>query len=127
MEESTRVQFSSTLAGPAFGSAFGEIILTSVGTRTETTVDVLVNPGVTEDRPEVVQSPVGHVAGFGLMSGVKGQTKHLSFDISSAPVHNVTFNNHEYEIRLLRIQPVADQLTNAFQYEFMVTKRTPST
>jgi len=38
-------------------------------------------------------------------------------------MHSVTFNDHDYEIRLLNIQEVADELPNSFQYEFMVTKR----
>jgi len=122
-EQSAIVKFSSTFSGPEYGTAFGEISLCSFGTCTKTAVDIFVNPGVLEHRPEVVHTSVGQFAGFNLMTGVESQTTQLSFDISSAPMHSVTFNDHDYEIRLLNIQEVADELPNSFQYEFMVTKR----
>ena len=121
-EESAIVKFSSTLSGPKFGTAFGEIILHSFGTRTRTTVDVLVNPGVLEHQPKVVHTPVGQFAGLNVMTGVE-ETIQLSFDVLSTPVHSVTFNDLNYEIRLLDIREVDDELPDAFQYEFMVTKR----
>ena len=80
-------------------------------------VTVKINPNIVDDKEKIT----GNIRQFDVCVDTK-DTKTLTFDFQKKNIHHITFENQNYEIKLMNIGKVPEQGQSFKTFEFSVTK-----